>query len=59
MRLPPSGPVEPVVGINLNRYRDPHGFFKAVAAGAAKSVIVEGHERFQWHGMLTKLAQAA
>jgi hypothetical protein len=53
------GSVEPIVGVNLNRYRDAHGFFKAVAAGAAKSVIVEGHEQFQWHGMLTKLIQAA
>jgi hypothetical protein len=41
--------------VNLNRYRDAHGFFKAVSAGAAKSVIVKGYGRFQWYGILAKL----
>jgi len=50
--------VDKVVSLNLNRYSDGYGFFKAVAAGAAMSVIVEGFEHFQWHGMLTKLVEA-
>jgi hypothetical protein len=51
--------VDKVVGVNLNRYSDGYGFFKSVAAGAAKSVIVEdGHEGFQWHGILCKLVEA-
>jgi len=50
--------VDKVVSLNLNRYSDGYGFFKAVAAGAAMSVIVEGYEHFQWHGMLTKLVEA-
>jgi hypothetical protein len=54
-----AGNVDKVVGVNLNRYRDAYGFFKAVAAGAARSVIAEGgHERFRWHGMLTRLVEA-
>ena len=48
--------VDKVASVNLNRYSDGHGFFKAVAAGAARSVIAEGgHEAFQWHGMLCRL----
>jgi hypothetical protein len=47
--------VDKIVGVNLNRYRDAHGFFKAVSAGAAKSVIVKGYEQFQWYGMLARL----
>jgi hypothetical protein len=47
--------VDKFVGVNLNRYCDGHGFFKAVSAGAAKSVIVEGYEQFQWYGILAKL----
>jgi hypothetical protein len=47
--------VDKIVAVNLNRYRDAHGFFKAVSAGAAKSVIVKGFEQFQWYGMLTRL----
>jgi hypothetical protein len=47
--------VDRIVAVNLNRYRDAHGFFKAVSAGAAKSVIVEGYEQFQWYGMLARL----
>jgi hypothetical protein len=47
--------VDKIVAVNLNRYRDAHGFFKAVSAGAAKSVIVEGYEQFQWYGMLARL----
>lgn len=51
-----AGSVDKVAAVNLNRYRDGHGFFKAVAAGAARSVIAEGaHEAFQWHGMLCRL----
>ncbi len=42
-------------GADLNRYRDAHGFFKAVSAGAAKSVILEGYEQFQWYGILARL----
>ncbi|MDP1961704.1 MAG: hypothetical protein Q8K93_05825 [Reyranella sp.] len=53
-----AGTVDKVVAVNLNRYQDGNGFFRAVAAGAAKSVIVDGHERFQWHGMLTRLVEA-
>jgi hypothetical protein len=47
--------VDKMVGVNLNRYRDAHGFFKAVSAGAAKSVIVKGYEQFQWYGILARL----
>ena len=47
--------VDKIVAVNLNRYRDALGFFKAVSAGAAKSVIVEGYEQFQWYGMLARL----
>lgn len=47
--------VDKMVGVNLNRYRDAHGFFKAVSTGAAKSVIVKGYERFQWYGILARL----
>ena len=43
------------VGVNLNRYQDGHGFFTAVSAGAAKSVIVEGYEQFEWYGILARL----
>ena len=51
--------IDKVASLNLNRYSDGYGFFKAVAAGAAKSVIVDdGHEGFQWHGMLTRLVEA-
>lgn len=51
-----AGNVEKVVGVNLNRYSDGFGFFKAVGAGAAKSVIAEGgHETFVWHGILCRL----
>ena len=51
-----AGKVDKIASINLNRYSDSFGFFKAVAAGAAKSVIVEdGHEGFRWHGMLCRL----
>jgi hypothetical protein len=51
--------IDKVASLNLNRYSDGDGFFKAVAAGAARSVIVEdGHEGFQWHGMLTRLVEA-
>jgi hypothetical protein len=51
--------IDRVASVNLNRYRDAYGFFKAVASGAAKSVIVEGgHEQFRWHGMLTRLVEA-
>lgn len=51
-----AGNVDKVASVNLNRYSDGHGFFKAVAAGAARSVIAEGgHEAFQWHGMLCRL----
>lgn len=49
------GQVDKIVAVNLNRYRDAHGFFKAVSAGAAKSVIVEGYEQFQWYGILARL----
>jgi hypothetical protein len=47
--------VDKIVGVNLNRYRDAHGFLKAVSAGAAKSVIVKGFEQFQWYGILARL----
>lgn len=51
-----AGSIDKVAAVNLNRYSDGHGFFKAVAAGAARSVIAEGdHEAFQWHGMLCRL----
>ena len=51
-----SDGVDKVASVNLNRYSDGHGFFKAVAAGAARSVIAEGgHDAFQWHGMLCRL----
>src|ERR1700730_13852715 len=53
------GNVDKVASVNLNRYSDGYGFFMAVAAGAAKSVIVEdGHEGFQWHGILCRLVEA-
>lgn len=47
--------VDKIAAVNLNRYRDAHGFFKAVSAGAAKSVIVKGFEQFQWYGILARL----
>lgn len=48
--------VDKVASVNLNRYSDGHGFFKSVAAGAARSVVAEGdHEAFRWHGMLCRL----
>jgi hypothetical protein len=47
--------VDKMVGVNLNRYRDAHGFFTAVSAGAGKSVIVKGYEQFQWYGILARL----
>lgn len=51
-----AGSVDKVASVNLNRYSDGHGFFKAVAAGAAMSVIAEGgHDGFQWHGILCRL----
>lgn len=51
-----AGGIDKVAGVNLNRYSDGHGFFKAVAAGASMSVIAEGgHEGFQWHGILCRL----
>jgi hypothetical protein len=51
--------IDKVASVNLNRYRDGYGFFKAVAAGAARSVIAKaGHEGFQWHGMLCRLVEA-
>jgi len=54
-----AGNVDKVASVNLNRYSDGYGFFKAVAAGAAKSVIAEGgYEGFRWHGMLTRLVEA-
>jgi hypothetical protein len=54
-----GGNVDRVASVNLNRYSDGYGFFTAVAAGAAKSVIVEdGHEGFRWHGILCKLVEA-
>jgi hypothetical protein len=52
------GNVDKVASVNLNRYADGYGFFKAVAAGAARSVIAEGgHEGFLWHGMLCRLVE--
>jgi hypothetical protein len=48
--------IDRFVGVNLNRYRNAYGFCKAVADGASKSVIAEGHyDAFRWYGMLTKL----
>ena len=47
--------VDKMDGVNLNRYRDAHGFFTAVSAGAGKSVIVKGYEQFQWYGILARL----
>ena len=53
-----AGKVDKVASVNLNRYSDGYGFFKAVAAGAAKSVIAEdGHEGFRWHGILCRLVE--
>lgn len=53
-----AGRLAKVASVNLNRYSDGYGFFKAVAAGASKSVIVEdGHEGFQWHGILCRLVE--
>lgn len=53
-----AGSVDKVAGVNLNRYSDCYGFFKAVAAGASQSVIAEGgHEEFQWHGILARLVE--
>jgi hypothetical protein len=47
--------VDKIVAVNLNRYHDGPAFFKAVSAGAAKSVIVKGFEEFQWYGILAEL----
>jgi hypothetical protein len=52
--------IERFVAVNLNRYRNAYGFCKAVAGGAAQSVIAVGHsEDFHWYGMLTRLIEAA
>jgi hypothetical protein len=54
-----TGSVDRVVSVNLNRYSDGAGFFRAVAGGAARSVITEGaHADFRWHGMLCRLVGA-
>ncbi len=50
--------VDKVASVNLNRYSDGFGFFKAVAGGASSSVIAEGgHDAFQWHGILCRLIE--
>jgi|FEC22Drversion2_1045045.scaffolds.fasta_scaffold01952_3 hypothetical protein len=55
-----AGNVDKVVSVNLNRYSDGYGFFMAVAGGAAMSVIAEdGHDTFQWHGILCHLVNGA
>jgi hypothetical protein len=52
--------IDRFVAVNLNRYRNAYGFCKAVAGGAAQSVIAEDHhEDFRWYGMLTRLIEAA
>jgi len=52
--------IDRFVAVNLNRYRNIFGFCKAVAGGAAMSVIAEDHhDDFHWYGMLTKLIEAA
>jgi hypothetical protein len=53
-----AGNVDKVASVNLNRYSDGYGFFKAVAAGASMSVIAEGgHDTFIWHGILCRLVE--
>lgn len=53
-----AGSVDEVASVNLNRYSDGFGFFKAVAAGASMSVIAEGkYDAFVWHGILCRLVE--